>query len=78
MTLQVIINIPISTLSKLRPPEILQRMEVDNSTMKTHFFLLGFSDHRELQSVLCAVFLSIYSVTLVGNLGVILLITAGP
>ncbi|XP_027381305.1 olfactory receptor 5AP2-like [Bos indicus] len=53
-------------------------MEVENSTGKTQFFLLGFSDHPELQSVLFAVFLSIYSVTLMGNLGMILLITASP
>ena len=53
-------------------------MELENSTVKTHFFLLGFSDHPELQSVLFAVFLSIYSVTLMGNLGMILLITASP
>uniref|UniRef100_A0A4W2IDB8 Olfactory receptor n=1 Tax=Bos indicus x Bos taurus TaxID=30522 RepID=A0A4W2IDB8_BOBOX len=53
-------------------------MEVENSTVKPQFFLLGFSDHPELQSVLFAVFLSIYSVTLMGNLGMILLITASP
>ncbi|XP_020729213.2 LOW QUALITY PROTEIN: olfactory receptor 5I1-like [Odocoileus virginianus] len=55
-------------------------MEVENSTVKTHFFLLGFSDHPELQcSLCCAVFFFfIYSVTLMGNLGVILLITASP
>ena len=53
-------------------------MEVENSTVKSQFFLLGFSDHPELQSVLFAVFLSIYSVTLMGNLGMILLITASP
>ena len=53
-------------------------MELENSTVKTHFFLLGFSDHPELQSVLFAVFLSIYSVTLMGKLVMILLITASP
>ncbi|CAM9141653.1 unnamed protein product [Rangifer tarandus platyrhynchus] len=53
-------------------------MEVENSTVKTQFFLLGFSDHPELQSVLFAVFLSIYSVTLMGNLGMVLLITVSP
>ena len=78
MTLQVIINIPISTLSKFQPPGTLQRMEVENSTVKPQFFLLGFSDHPELQSVLFAVFLSIYSVPLMGNLGMILLITTSP
>ncbi|XP_060996788.1 olfactory receptor 5I1-like [Dama dama] len=53
-------------------------MEVENGTVKTQFFLLGFSDHPELQSVLFAVFLSIYSVTLMGNLGMVLLITVSP
>lgn len=50
-------------------------MILENSTVKTEFFLLGFSDHPELQSLLFAVFFSIYSVTLTGNLGMILLIT---
>ncbi|KAF5927440.1 hypothetical protein HPG69_019040 [Diceros bicornis minor] len=50
-------------------------MELKNSTVKPEFFLLGFSDHPELQIVLFAVFFSIYSVTLMGNLGMILLIT---
>ncbi|XP_061243930.1 olfactory receptor 5I1-like [Bos javanicus] len=53
-------------------------MQVENSSVKTQFFLLGFSDHPELQSVLFAVFLSIYSVTLMGNLRMILLITISP
>ena len=78
MTLQVIINIPISTLSKFQPPGTLQRMEMENSTVKIQFFLLGFNDYPELQSVLFPVFLSIYSVTLMGKLGMILLITTSP
>ena len=53
-------------------------MEVENSAVKTQFFLLGFSDHTELQSALFAVFVSVYSVTLMGNLRMILLITASP
>ena len=76
LTLQVIINI--STLSKFQPPQTLQRMQVENSSVKTQFFLLGVSDHPELQSALFAVFLSIYSVTLLRNLGMVLLITASP
>ncbi|XP_003275323.2 olfactory receptor 5I1-like [Nomascus leucogenys] len=50
-------------------------MELEDGTVKTGFFLLGFSGHLELQSLLFAVFFSIYSVTLTGNLGMILLIT---
>ncbi|XP_037693943.1 olfactory receptor 1020-like [Choloepus didactylus] len=49
-------------------------MEEENGTVKTEFFLLGFSDHPELQSLLFAVFFPIYSVTLMGNLGMIFLI----
>ena len=62
---------------KFQPPGTLQRMEVENSTEKTQFFLLGFSDHPELQSVLFAVFLS-STLTLMGNLVMISLITASP
>uniref|UniRef100_G3TQD0 Olfactory receptor n=1 Tax=Loxodonta africana TaxID=9785 RepID=G3TQD0_LOXAF len=51
-------------------------MEKVKGTVKTEFFLLGFSDHPELQRLLFAVFFSIYSVTLMGNLGMILLITS--
>ncbi|XP_008852439.1 olfactory receptor 5I1-like [Nannospalax galili] len=50
-------------------------MSLHNSSVKTEFLLLGFSDHPELQSLLFAVFFSIYSVTLMWNLGMILLIT---
>ncbi|MBZ3870549.1 Olfactory receptor 1019 [Sciurus carolinensis] len=50
-------------------------MRLENGTVKAEFLLLGFSDHPELQSLLLAVFFSIYSVTLMGNLGMILLIT---
>ncbi|KAM9219823.1 LOW QUALITY PROTEIN: olfactory receptor 5I1-like [Dugong dugon] len=50
-------------------------MEKVNGTVKTGFFLPGFSDHPELQRLLFAVFFPIYSVTLMGNLGMILLIT---
>lgn len=58
-----------------RKPEAPQTMELENGTVKTEFILLAFSDHPELQSLLFAVFFCIYSVTLMGNLGMILLIT---
>uniref|UniRef100_A0A8C2V0T4 G-protein coupled receptors family 1 profile domain-containing protein n=1 Tax=Chinchilla lanigera TaxID=34839 RepID=A0A8C2V0T4_CHILA len=38
-------------------------------------FLVVFSDHPELRQLLFAAFFSIYSVTLVGNLGMVLLIS---
>ncbi|XP_006165811.1 olfactory receptor 5I1-like [Tupaia chinensis] len=50
-------------------------MELENTTVKTEFFLLGFSHLPQLQSLLFMVFFSIYFVTLLGNLGMILLIT---
>ncbi|XP_048216912.1 olfactory receptor 5I1-like [Perognathus longimembris pacificus] len=50
-------------------------MKLENGTVKTEFFLLGFSDHPELQTFLFLVFFTIYSVTLMGNLGMVLLIT---
>uniref|UniRef100_A0ABM5F7X8 Olfactory receptor n=1 Tax=Pogona vitticeps TaxID=103695 RepID=A0ABM5F7X8_9SAUR len=49
-------------------------MERENCTPVTEFILLGFSDYPELQIFLFLVFLMIYIVTLVGNLGIILLI----
>ncbi|XP_070085626.1 olfactory receptor 5AP2-like [Equus caballus] len=71
----MIINIAMITLPQFQSLGVPQRMEVENCTAKTEFFLLGFSDHPELQSVLFAVFFFIYSVTLMWNLGMILLIT---
>ncbi|XP_006214192.1 olfactory receptor 5I1-like [Vicugna pacos] len=53
-------------------------MEPENSTVRTEFLLLGFSDRPELQSALFAVSFSVYSATLMGNLGLILLITTSP
>nr|AAL61110.1 olfactory receptor MOR173-1 [Mus musculus] len=62
----------------MQKPKFLQIMSVENSTVKTEFYLLGFSDHPELQSLLFAVFFSIYSITLMGNIGMIVLITVSP
>ncbi|CAK7308449.1 Olfactory receptor 5D18 [Vulpes lagopus] len=42
------------------------------------FTLLGFSDYPELQIPLFLIFLAIYSVTLVGNLGMIVIIKINP
>ncbi|KAM4845647.1 olfactory receptor 5I1-like [Thomomys bottae] len=49
-------------------------MKLENGTVKTEFVLLGFSDHPELQTFLFLVFLTIYSITLMWNLGMIFLI----
>ncbi|KAM8971028.1 olfactory receptor 1020-like [Sarcophilus harrisii] len=45
-----------------------------NHSTVTHFILLGFTDHPELQTILFGVFFLIYVISVVGNLGMILLI----
>lgn len=45
-----------------------------NATEVTEFILLGLSDNPDLQGVLFALFLIIYTMTLVGNLGMMALI----
>ena len=42
------------------------------------FILLGFSEYPHLQAPLFLVFLTIYTVTLVGNLGIIVVIRTNP
>ncbi|XP_061468720.1 olfactory receptor 5L1-like [Rhineura floridana] len=49
-------------------------MERGNYSSVSEFILLGFTDHPELQIILFVAFLMIYVVTLMGNLGIILLI----
>uniref|UniRef100_A0A8D0LCS6 G-protein coupled receptors family 1 profile domain-containing protein n=1 Tax=Sphenodon punctatus TaxID=8508 RepID=A0A8D0LCS6_SPHPU len=45
-----------------------------NHTRVTEFIFVGFTDHPELQTPLFLLFLAIYVITLVGNLGMIMLI----
>ncbi|KAM6327607.1 olfactory receptor 5AP2-like [Podargus strigoides] len=49
-------------------------MTKGNHTVVTEFILLGFTDNLKLQVLLFMVFLLIYLLTLVGNLGMIVLI----
>ena len=49
-------------------------MDEKNCTAVTDFILLGFSDAPELRVFLFLLFLSIYGVTVLGNLGMIVLI----
>ncbi|XP_038262055.1 olfactory receptor 5W2-like [Dermochelys coriacea] len=53
-------------------------MEEGNHSEVTKFFLLGLTDCPELQVPLFGVFLLIYGITLLGNGGMILLITIDP
>ncbi|XP_026361712.2 olfactory receptor 8B3 [Ursus arctos] len=51
-----------------------RRTLVRNDSLVTEFLLAGLTDHPELQQPLFTLFLMIYIVTMVGNLGLILLI----
>ncbi|KAM7163295.1 olfactory receptor 8U9-like [Macrochelys suwanniensis] len=53
-------------------------MEKGNHSEVTDFILSGLTDRQELQVPLFGVFLLIYSITLLGNGGMILLITIDP
>ncbi|XP_006214206.1 olfactory receptor 5J3 [Vicugna pacos] len=53
-------------------------MAEENFTVVTEFILLGLTDRAELKVVLFVLFLVVYAVTLVGNLGMIFLIQISP
>ncbi|XP_077675893.1 olfactory receptor 5G9-like [Eretmochelys imbricata] len=53
-------------------------MEEGNHSEATEFILSGLTDHPDLQVPLFGVFLLIYGITMVGNGGMILLITIDP
>ncbi|XP_052581559.1 olfactory receptor 5AL1-like [Peromyscus californicus insignis] len=53
-------------------------MAGDNSSAVSEFILLGLTDDPELQVILFAVFLVIYLTTVIGNLGLIVLIQISP
>ncbi|XP_004706573.1 olfactory receptor 5K1-like [Echinops telfairi] len=50
-------------------------MAEENQTMKTEFILTGFMDHPELKTLMFVVFFVIYLITMVGNLGLVVLIS---
>ncbi|XP_048216406.1 olfactory receptor 5AP2 [Perognathus longimembris pacificus] len=52
----------------------MQEVQGRNQTEVVEFILLGLSDNPDLQGILFALFLSIYLATMVGNLGMIVLI----
>uniref|UniRef100_A0A8C2LEW2 Olfactory receptor n=1 Tax=Cricetulus griseus TaxID=10029 RepID=A0A8C2LEW2_CRIGR len=49
-----------------------------NQSSVTTFILVGFSEYPQLQILLFLLFLTIYSVTLMGNLGIIVVIRINP
>ncbi|XP_066467248.1 olfactory receptor 5J3-like [Tiliqua scincoides] len=49
-----------------------------NNTQVTEFVLTGLTDHTQLRIILFVLFLVVYAVTLVGNLGMIVLIWCSP
>ncbi|XP_043304978.1 olfactory receptor 5K3-like [Cervus canadensis] len=49
-------------------------MTQDNLSLATEFILIGFTDHPQLKPLLFLVFLTIYLITMVGNLGLVALI----
>ncbi|XP_069915419.1 olfactory receptor 7A17-like [Oryctolagus cuniculus] len=53
-------------------------MEPENNTQLSEFLLLGFSEDPELQPLICGLFLSMYLVTVAGNLLIILAILSDP
>ncbi|XP_042531587.1 olfactory receptor 5D13-like [Dipodomys spectabilis] len=50
----------------------------ENQTSEVTFILLGFSEYPDLQVPLFLVFLTIYTITVLGNLGMILIIRLNP
>ncbi|XP_067406693.1 olfactory receptor 5J3-like [Emydura macquarii macquarii] len=54
------------------------RMRQGNGTQVSEFILLGFTDRPELEVALFALFLLIYLLILMGNLGMIVLIITNP
>ena len=56
----------------------LEQMIEENITRVMEFILLGFSVHREIEMLLFLLILVVYSLTLVGNIGLISLIWLDP
>ncbi|XP_020829996.1 olfactory receptor 9I1-like [Phascolarctos cinereus] len=60
--------------SPLSNQAIMESMAEQNHTTVTEFVLIGFTDHPNLGVILFLVFLSFYLITLLGNMGMFLLI----
>ncbi|KAB1272910.1 Olfactory receptor 5M11 [Camelus dromedarius] len=55
-----------------------QRLPITNDSVITQFILLGLMDCPELQPLLFVLYLVVYLVTLLGNLGMVLVIRLDP
>ncbi|KAM7142392.1 olfactory receptor 7E178-like isoform 1-T1 [Molossus nigricans] len=64
------------TLQRYSTNQCLCYVEPENQTGALEFFLLGFSDDPELQPLIFSLFLSMYLVTMLGNLLIILAISS--
>ena len=62
----------------LSPGSQLQHMEPGNNTQNFKFLLLRFSEAPELQPLVFGIFLSMYLITVFGNLVVILALCSDP
>ncbi|XP_040322835.1 olfactory receptor-like protein OLF4 [Herpailurus yagouaroundi] len=60
------------------PRSHLHHMELSNKTRISEFLLLGFSERPELKPLLFGLFLSMYLITVFGNLLIILAISTDP
>ncbi|XP_027691248.1 olfactory receptor 5K1-like [Vombatus ursinus] len=54
------------------------KMTEENHTLTIDFILIGFTNHPEMKVILFVVFLVIYLITIVGNLGLVILISTEP
>ena len=57
---------------------VLQHMELENDAQISKFLLLGFSEEPELQSLIFELLISMYLITVFGNLLIILAISSDP
>lgn len=57
---------------------VCDTMRQENETEPLEFILLGFSNHPRLEPLLFIIFFLVYTTTLSGNIGIIVLATADP
>ncbi|XP_069083495.1 olfactory receptor 5G3-like [Pleurodeles waltl] len=56
----------------------MKNMEMVNRTLVAEFILIGFTDDPVIQVLLFGLFFSVYLITLLGNMGIILIIWISP